>query len=352
MRQHQDNLTDSQLRCEDSRRTVARIDLVLKSRTEIASSLQSMANSVAGVASNRLLALSKWFGRGVNASDVMKHPDAILYCSMLLANSESDSSIELPIHDSARDTFDKMRHQEGLHRRLAPELVYPFVLLLFSYSLIVFLSVYMVSNFEEMYKEFGLDLPFFTSVLFSLSASVRRWWIVGFVLFGLLGLLMFVVALPGRKLPGWTRILRIQSLGLRSAWIAWAWHTGWLLKSGIAQSDAIELAGSCSTEPWLRRNSVQWANVISNGERPFGQRPRGNWEPYGLLAHAFELADRNDQADVLHVFAAIHRDRANQRRLWWLSWVTPAVVVLVAISVSLLTIALYMPLVDLISGLT
>ena len=172
------------------------------------------------------------------------------------------------------------------------------------------------------------------------------------MIFGLLGLLMFVVVLPGRKLPAWTRILRIQSLGLRSAWIAWAWHTGWLLKSGIAQSDAIELAGSCSTEPWLRRNSVQWADQISDGVQPFGQHPRGNWQPYGLLAHAFELADRNDQADVLHTYAAIHRDGANQRRLWWLSWITPAVVVLVAMFVSLLTIALYMPLVDLIAGLT
>ncbi len=179
MQQHDDNTSNRHLRCEDSRLAAARIDSVLQSRTEIASSLQWIADSVAGGTSNRLLALSKWFERPVSAGDVLKHPDALLFCSMLLASDESDSSLELHIQDSARDTFDKMRHQEGLRRRLAPELVYPLFLVLFSYSLFVVASLCLIGNFEGMYKEFGLDLSFLTSMLFGFAASVRRWWMIG-----------------------------------------------------------------------------------------------------------------------------------------------------------------------------
>lgn len=281
----------------------------------------------------------------------MRCPDAIIVCSTLLESSGSDTDIQTRIHDSVRDTFGQFRHQEGLRRRLAPQLVYPFILLLVCYMLSVFASFYVVRSFEGMYDEFGLDLPGLTESIFGLAASIRRWWAVGFVLIVVLGLFAFFVVVPGRRIPVRTRVFRIGSLGLRTAWVAWAWHTGWLLKAGIDQSDAIALAGSCSSEPWLRRNSSQWADEILTGSQPFGQQPRGNWQPYGLLAHAFQLNDRNDQADVLHTYAAIHRDSASQRRLWWLSWVNPAVVVLVAALVILLVFALYAPLVDLIAGL-
>jgi len=303
-------------------------------------------------ATKRLRSLGDWFRRPVTVDQVLHNADALVVCSFLFSGNDSHGDVRPRIRDAVRDSADKFHQQSGNRVRWVPKLIYPFVLLLIVFVMCVTASFFFVPEFEKMFNEFGLDLPFLTTIVLGLASSLRRWWMVGLIVVALLGLFLVVVVLPNRRLPSWTGWFRLKSPGLRNAWAIWAWHTGWLLKAGIDQSDAIAVAGSCSSESWLRRNSLQWADRMASDRQPFSRQLRRHWQPYGLLAHALQLENRDDQVELLHAYAAIHRDQSWQRRLWWISWITPVIILMVAGLISLFVIALISPLVDLIQGLT
>jgi type II secretory pathway component PulF len=358
MGQNQKPTPKLDLRSAASQLATERIDQLLGSRDQIATKLRLAGESGVGETSRRLVRLGDWFQRDVTADQVLRHPDALVVCCSLLARNELESkpdigrAADMYIDDSIRATYSELRIQQGSRHSLLPRLAYPFALLLFSFVMLVFASFYLVLDFEQMFSEFGLTLPVITEAMLGLAGSVRRWWIAGAVSLVFFGILLFSFAQSDRRRIPWPRRLRIQSLGLRTAWVKWAWHTGWLLKAGLGQADAIAVAGSCSSESWLRRNSSRWADGLKRGTDPFSNSPRGNWQPYGLLAYAFELENNDDQAGLLHAYALIHRDNTQLRRLWWLSWVTPAIMLIVGMMIGLFVIALYAPMIQLIAGLT
>jgi len=317
---HPDRNTDPTpiVRSDSSRSVVDRIEQLLKFRNEIASELHRIAVTASGsrYATKRIRSLGDWFQRPVTADQVLHNADALVICSFLFSGNDSD--VQSRVRDAVRVSVsvDNFRQQSGNGLRLVPKLIYPIVLLLMVFAMCVIASFYLVPEFEKIFNEFGLDLPILTTFVLSLASSLRRWWMVGLIAVALLGLFTVVIVLPNRRLPPWTRWFRVESYGLRSAWATWAWHTGWLLKAGIDQSDAIAVAGSCSSESWLRRNSLQWADRMESDRQPFSRQLRRHWQPYGLLAYAFQLADRDDQVELLHAYAAIHRDQSRQRRLY------------------------------------
>ena len=358
MRWHAKSPQDSKLHDDASRLAIERIAQLLTVREKIATRLRQVAKTGYGETAKRMTDLADWFQRDVTAEQVLRHPDAIIVCYALLTDldtktvSSDDQITDRHIDASVRETYTQLRHLLESRQSLLPRLAYPFTLLLFVFALFVFGSFYLATEFDQMFDEYGLILPVVTKFVLGLAESVRRWWMIGFASLVLLGILLIFIARSGRRRIPWPRWLRIQSLGLRTAWAKWAWHTGWLLKVGCGQSDAIAVAGSCSSEPWLRRNSLSWSDRLNQGTDPFANAPRGNWQPDGLLADAFGLESRHDQADLLHIYTLIHRDNAQLRRLWWLSWVTPAIMLLVGTMIGLFVIALYAPMIELISGLT
>ena len=74
--------------------------------------------------------------------------------------------------------------------------------------------------------------------------------------------------------------------------------------------------------------------------------------PSPVLAFTLHLNDLGQQSAILRDVAVMYWDQECNKRVWWLSWLSPAAVCVVGLVVGGVVVALFGPLVQLISGLT
>src|ERR1700693_5734877 len=68
---------------------------------------------------------------------------------------------------------------EGLKKKIKKALFYPIAVLLFAVIVSIILLVFVIPQFEELFKGFGADLPAFTQMVVNLSRFVQHqgWWV-------------------------------------------------------------------------------------------------------------------------------------------------------------------------------
>lgn len=115
-----------------------------------------------------------------------KHPlyfDA-LYCNLVQAGEQAG------ILDSILDKLATYKEKiEGIKGKIKAALFYPAAVLVVAFIITAVLLVFVIPQFEDLFKGFGADLPALTKMVISLSRTFTEWWwaiigsIVGSVMF-------------------------------------------------------------------------------------------------------------------------------------------------------------------------
>ncbi len=307
----------------------AKLESVLRQRTQIGDAIRERAVDYRGARRRQLVQLGHWFENPIRPDDVLASPDALAVCAPLIAELPSaapDRSIsEERIRRAASEGCDRLNEAMPRRASVVRVLIYPFMLLLMCWVLLVLFSVYLIPEFERMFLEFGLDVPESTDLVFWVAGVVRRTWPASLVF------LVVAIAVawvspwitfqrrPPMNRRGWARRLVTST---RADWAQWAWHVALLIDAGFASPEAVAIAGYRDTHA------------------------------VPTIDYAMQLPSAADQASLLHDVASNDWDRQRSYSGWWLSWLTPLVVWLVGMLVGFVVIALFGPLVSLISGLT
>ncbi|EMI54726.1 type II secretion system F family protein [Rhodopirellula sallentina] len=269
-------------------------------------------------------------------------------------------------------------------QRILTVIAYPLVVMTVCMGVLIFAGLLIVPTFEQMFDEFGLKLPFFTQLLFRFSNIVQSPFTY-VVLFGLTAIVALAAWLRwGTNSPLYARSprrgTRVQfrptaPRSTRGTCADWAWHLSLLMRTGLSKADAIEVAGVASAQKWLCRGSQFWADAIRMGDDPFHGVTHFRRVPCHMLADALSidvaLAPQRQpdpsktpptpgtqetlnqyQANILREIAELYWDRDRHVTIWRLGWVSPLIVFCVGFIIWFVVIALFAPLVSLISGLT
>lgn len=94
-----------------------------------------------------------------------------LFCN-LVAAGESSGSLDTMLH---RIAIYKEK-TESLKRKIKKALFYPTAVLVVAIIVTGILLIFVVPQFEQLFKGFGADLPFFTKMVIRLSETVQKWW--------------------------------------------------------------------------------------------------------------------------------------------------------------------------------
>ena len=135
---------------------------------------------------NVLMGVSEEVEGGSSLSEAMaKYPKAFntLYTKMVAAG-EVGGVLDIILQRLA----EFMEKSERLKRRIKGAMVYPIVVVGIATIILTGIMVFIIPKFEEIFKDFGVDLPALTQWLISTS----RW---------------FAGANPGQGLPGWLVVL-------------------------------------------------------------------------------------------------------------------------------------------------
>ena len=249
-----------------------------------------------------------------------------------------------------------LRVSTGFKRQLVTALIYPSILIAAVILVMSYMVTYAMPKFADLYKDLNVPLPRITQIVLGLAAPLRSYF------------LFFAAALAiGVVLIGvWTRThrgaLAIDSLKPR------VWYVGdiWL-KAQIAQfvrTLSTLLAGGTPLVTALATASQAIdSRLIATSVEKAGDRVREGETLHSALAQtrlvpdlAIEMIEVGEASGALAAMltsvAEFYEEEVNTRLQRTLIWVSPAILVVMAVVIGLLLIALYLPMFSLQIGTT
>src|SRR5271155_4512476 len=241
-----------------------------------------------------------------------------------------------------------MRVSTGFRRGLITALIYP-AMLVMSY-----LVTYAMPKFSELYGDLGIPLPKITQIVLGLALPLRNYFLV---FAGSIAIFAFVIF-------AWTRTERgalvIDSFKPR----IWGFGDIWL-KAQIAQfvrTLSTLLAGGTPLVSALETSSSAiGSRLIATSVKSAAGRVREGESLHVSLAEtrlvpelALEMIEVGEASGALAAMltsvAEFYEEDVNTRLQRTLIWVTPAILVVMAVVVGFILISLYLPLFSLQIG--
>ncbi len=241
-----------------------------------------------------------------------------------------------------------------LKRKLWLSLAYPALTVASAMALLLFVCLFLVAQFESIYRDFGIPLPTITNVLLVFSHIVSR----TFVPLGVCTGLVLCAWLSGRLfLPRATRRSMASKLPLlggvwRSMSLAEFCHLLALLVNGrIPMAEALRLTGQGIEDSSVDLDCRKMADRVELGEtlsRAMAARQRF---PIGLARLLRWAENQKSVPEVLHMAGAMFEARARAQSTF-VGVILNFLCVLMVFCMILVVPALFVPLVTLISKLS
>lgn len=352
-----------------------RIDATLPLKDNVVLSLTQAADSLTGLRRRELMRLSDRVAFVDDADVVMRDSRLLeLFLPLVMAQPElsqsEDRQRQCEVERRVFQVLLRQARQSHAKNERWGVLIYPLLVLLLSTLVFAAISIEVTPVFEQMFFELGLRLPTPTLLVISISHIFQSIWF--WLLFA--GLLLMLAVILGMRVAD---NLRWLIWGSVDSWFSTgystrrslgdlAWHTALLIEVGQRVETAVEIASAASLKATMRRESPNLARHLglANPAPDPQQNPLAapqeiaatNWYlgvPCHLLTHA--LNNRQDeigQSAMLREIASLYWDREQTKSVWILSWLQPVAVLMISLVVGFVVLALFMPLVELISGLS
>jgi len=247
-----------------------------------------------------------------------------------------------------------MRRSVALRRKIRGALAYPMFLLIASLGMVVFLISYVVPRMSDLFKGFGGDLPFVTQVVLTLSGWLTGniFWLAPVLIVGALGLGIWSRTPSGRltidrlklKIPIAGKLLVQLSVAQAARSLAT------LLAGGITLVESWEIAAESITNLELRRRSSSILPLIREGQSFTESLESAGWMP-ALAIDMIGIGERSGSLREMLDEVATFYDAEGEVKLEQLTTtLEPAILVFMGGIVVVILLAIYLPIIESISG--
>ena len=237
-------------------------------------------------------------------------------------------------------------------------LLYPVIVVLVACTLFGMMFYGVIPQFDKIFSDFGLQLPWLTRVVVS---AARLPLLVTLVPFACIFGAIVVAWLVFRATPGgrrkWARMVYLLPLvgtiirGARLA--AYAELLGMLVEYEVPLPTAFRLAGGAASDPLMAAQSLEVAESLEHGT-PIAEAFRGRGLVPEWVAWMTGAGERRgDLANALKQVASVYRRQVESRSALLRSLLPPFIVITTAgIITAVFVIALMLPMVKLLEGLS
>jgi type IV pilus assembly protein PilC len=278
-----------------------------------------------------------------------------LYCNMVAAG-EAGGVLDVILQRLA----DFMERSQRLKRKVVGAMIYPTVVISFAVLIVSGIMIAVVPKFEEIFKDFGADLPGMTKFLMAIS----NWFVHGkppgaAVVFLSPFLLILLVKLLGKSESGRYAVdlvkLKIPILGtiLSKSSIARFTRTlGTLLSAGVPILEAINITRETSGNEVYGRALGAVHDEIREGES-FANPLRAAKICDSIVVNMIDVGEETGDLDKMLIKIADNYDEEVETLVDGLvSLLEPIMVVILGGIVGFIVIALFLPLVTLINSVS
>lgn len=277
---------------------------------------------------------------------LLQHPthfDA-LFCH-LVAAGEASGALETMLDRIA--TYKEK--SESLKRKIKKALFYPTAVMIVALVVTAILLVFVVPQFEELFKGFGADLPVFTQLVINLSEFMQHWWWLIFG--GLGGGIAAFIAIKKRSLKvqhAMDRlVLRLPIIGkiLHQAAIArYARTLSTTFAAGVPLVEALDsVAGATGNIVYTNAvNSIR--EEVSTGAQVQAAMRNTNVFPNMVIQMVAIGEESGSLDDMLSKIANIFEEEVDTAVDGLSSLLEPLIMAILGVLVGGLVIAMYLPI--------
>jgi type IV pilus assembly protein PilC len=280
------------------------------------------------------------------AATLLKHPDVFddLYCD-LVDSGEQSGSLE-GIYDRIATYREK---SEALKAKIKKALVYPAAVIVVALAVTTILLIYVVPQFEAVFKDFGAELPAITQFVVNLSELVQAY---------------FLYVLAGIAVGGWLfKRTYIKSLALRdkvdiislkipvvgnilnkAAVARFARTLSTTFAAGVPLISALDSAAGASGNALYRDAILTMRDEISSGMQMNVAMQNADLFPTMATQMVYIGEEAGALDDMLSKVADIYEREVDDLVDNLTALLEPMIMVVIGILVGGLIIAMYMPI--------
>ena len=242
---------------------------------------------------------------------------------------------------------------DELQSKVLGALVYPSMLVLLGGSVMIGALVFFVPKFEPMLA--GIDKPMPTEIVFLLSESVRRYWLI--IAAGIGGLIAFFWSVlqsqAGKQaMERWRLKIPVAGNALRMVAITrFCRILGTMLANGVPILQALAISRDATGSALLAKNIDEAIENVRAGEPLTEPLKAGGMFPEQVIAMISVAEESNQMQKVLLQIADSVERRTNQQVDQAVRLIEPAILCLVAVGIGFLALGLLLPIFTMASSL-
>lgn len=305
-----------------------------------------------GVMKNALVDVTDDVQGGSSLSEAFaKHPKVFdkLYVNMVRAG-EAAGMLDVIFQRLA----EFMEKSQKVKRQVVGALVYPVAVVLIASAILTFVMGFIIPQFQKMFSDMKLPLPFITQVLIDLSTFIKEWLL--FIPLVPIGII-FVYKLIASTGPGRLTIdrlkLRMPLFGtiVRKATISRFSRTlGTLISSGVAILEALSIVKGTAGNVIIANAIGQVHDSIREGDtiaQPL--RQSGCFDE--IVVNMIEVGEETGDLDKMLIKVAdTYDDEVDVAVASFMSLFEPLLIIFMGGAVGFIVVALFLPLISLIQG--
>jgi type IV pilus assembly protein PilC len=284
-------------------------------------------------------------GRSFSES-LVQHPRYFdpLFCN-LVAAGESSGALETML-DRIASYKEKT---ESLKRKIKKALFYPTAVMVVAIIVTTVLLVFVVPQFEKLFKGFGADLPLFTKMIISASQIMQKWW---WVVFGLIGGAILGLAEMKRRYISVRTILdkmtlRLPIIGsiLQKAAIArFARTLSTTFAAGVPLVEALESVSGATGNIIFTNAVLQIRDEVTKGSQIQAAMKNTTVFP-NMVVQMVAIGEEAGALDkMLSKVASIYEEEVDMAVDSLSSLLEPIIMAILGVIVGGLVIAMYLPI--------
>jgi len=282
-----------------------------------------------------------------------KHPKAFdrLYCNMIKAG-EAGGALEAILQRLA----DFKEKSQSLKRKIKGAMVYPIVVILVACIIVGFILYYIIPKFESIFKDFGVPLPRMTIMLIEASHFLIKYFYIVFLTPFLIW--VFIKLLYRNKTGAYVCdriLLMIPVMGAiaEKSTVARTMRTlGTLVQSGVPILESLNIVKETAGNAVFERAFTRIYESIREGET-IAQPLREARIVDDIVVNMIDVGEETGELDtMLNKIADNYDEEVEVAVESLVSLLEPMMIVVLGGIVGFIVIALFLPLITLITKLS
>ena len=307
-----------------------------------------------GVLKNALLDVVDDVESGSTLSEAFaKHPKCFdrLYVNMVKAG-EAGGALEIILQRLA----DFKEKAQSLKRRITGAMVYPVVVILVAVSILSFIMIYIIPKFENIFKDFGFKLPDLTLALMATSRWFVSYWYT-LPLFPI-GIWLLIKLIRLNKTGNYVMdrmklFVPVMGQIIEKTIVARTTRTlGTLVSSGVPILEALSITRETCTNAVFERMYQKVYESIREGETIAAPMKESRLVD-DMVVNMIDVGEETGDLDtMLYKVADVYDEEVDVLVEGLISLLEPLMIVVLGLIIGTIVIALFMPLIKLLEGLS